>query len=510
MENFNLAEPEEKRDGITVAGVFFPFNNQQQAAVNDIEAWFKKIKKLKKEGLTVGDLAVLVYILQGYAGTGKTSLVKSLFEKLGIPLARIALVAPTNRAAKVLANKTGLFTRTLFSLLYASQREELELVRVRLRSWDEASSFVQLGDLLVESQDPEWEEEFQRQWESNYHDSEIESQQLEQERLRAKESFLASRITQILVYENIQLPDEAEPRNKLFQVMKKERMQQHREEIKEILAQDMPTRLKDPSEISSRYDIIICDEASMVNLAQGNDLMKIGIPVLLVGDPFQLPPVRAKAYWDGKRANTVLTRIERQKGAGAGIPLAGERIRNSKSIERNESVQLFNRNTLPDEDWLAADQILVGTHRTREKLCNYIRKLKNLSTPYPVAGEKVVAVYNDKGIGIMNGELYEVVSSEQARNGTVTLMTLKDPYGLIIENVSAWTSGFGGRSKTEFLDEAYGKFWFGYAITCHQSQGSEWQEVIVCDDWPRNDIDVWRRWLYTAVTRAATKVKVIA
>jgi ATP-dependent exoDNAse (exonuclease V) alpha subunit len=48
---------------------------------------------------------------------------------------------------------------------------------------------------------------------------------------------------------------------------------------------------------------------------------------------------------------------------------------------------------------------------------------------------------------------------------------------------------------------------WGYAITCHKAQGSEWPRVIVIDDgWQRWVPEDRARWLYTAITRASEKL----
>lgn len=48
---------------------------------------------------------------------------------------------------------------------------------------------------------------------------------------------------------------------------------------------------------------------------------------------------------------------------------------------------------------------------------------------------------------------------------------------------------------------------YGYAVTCHKSQGGEWPHVFVDCAWtgPRSSADYFR-WLYTAVTRARQKL----
>lgn len=174
----------------------------------------------------------------------------------------------------------------------------------------------------------------------------------------------------------------------------------------------------------------------------------------------------------------------------------------------NDSVILASRNSLSTSEWTAADQIICGTHKTRERICRFVREALGYTTDYPVEGEKVVSVYNDRGKGIMNGELYTVKKSEVIRGGSVVKMTIEDPYGKLIPDVLAWTKGFNGRAATDYLDDTFGKFWFGYAITCHQSQGSEWKTTVVCDDWPGKS--EWDRWFYTALTRASLKCTVVS
>lgn len=58
------------------------------------------------------------YILRGYAGTGKTTLVKALVSTLPIIGMRHVLLAPTGRAAKVLSNYTGQNASTIHRRIY--------------------------------------------------------------------------------------------------------------------------------------------------------------------------------------------------------------------------------------------------------------------------------------------------------------------------------------------------------------------------------------------------------
>ncbi len=58
-----------------------------------------------------------VFILKGYAGTGKTTLIKGLIDALKIENRKFLLCAPTGRASKILRNKTG-YGNTIHSTIY--------------------------------------------------------------------------------------------------------------------------------------------------------------------------------------------------------------------------------------------------------------------------------------------------------------------------------------------------------------------------------------------------------
>jgi exodeoxyribonuclease-5 len=438
------------------------------------------------------------YILQGYAGTGKTTLIRRLLEELKIPLSRVALAAPTNRAAKVLANKTGVHTTTVHGLIYMVAREEIDYQRERLHIWNSARNFSELADLVIAVDSDVavlWQEHVDTlpEGDPREKDEEYFQQWLEQRRLTTLE------------FEGITLPDDHGQRLDYFLKVQEERIAHHKAEIRNLLDQDLQVRLRTPKEIIEKYSLIIVDEASMVTDQIGRDLASFGVKLILVGDPFQLPPVKAKAFWDRKRPDSHLTRIERQKGPGAGIPLAGQALREGGRIFANESLSMTSRTSMAESDWVGADQIVVGMHKTRERICRVMRRILGYESEHPQVGEKIVSVHNDRAKGIMNGELYRVVESTLVRPEVVK-MVLEDPYGKQIKDVTAWVKGFEGRTHTDFLPDHHGKFWWGYAITCHQSQGSEWQNVIVCDEWPGQDHD---RWLYTAVTRASLHCTVV-
>jgi ATP-dependent exoDNAse (exonuclease V) alpha subunit len=53
------------------------------------------------------------------------------------------------------------------------------------------------------------------------------------------------------------------------------------------------------------------------------------------------------------------------------------------------------------------------------------------------------------------------------------------------------------------------EFTYGYAITCHKSQGSEWDKVLIYEEKFPFVKEEHKKWLYTAVTRGAQKVVLV-
>jgi exodeoxyribonuclease-5 len=53
------------------------------------------------------------------------------------------------------------------------------------------------------------------------------------------------------------------------------------------------------------------------------------------------------------------------------------------------------------------------------------------------------------------------------------------------------------------------EFTYGYALTCHKSQGSQWRNIIIFDESYAFRENA-NRWRYTAVTRAAERLTMVS
>jgi ATP-dependent exoDNAse (exonuclease V) alpha subunit len=84
---------------------------------------------------------------------------------------------------------------------------------------------------------------------------------------------------------------------------------------------------------------------------------------------------------------------------------------------------------------------------------------------------------------------------------------VQDELGKMKYNLPIWKFPFqNDMEKDTYIPKDVVYCDFGYAITCHKSQGSEWPYVIVYDEWMPPKVWDMKRWRYTAITRAADKL----
>ena len=127
--------------------------------------------------------------------------------------------------------------------------------------------------------------------------------------------------------------------------------------------------------------LVVVDECSMVDEALGKDLMSFGTPILVLGDPGQLPPVSGGGYFTNQEPDYLLTDIHRQARDNPIIHLAMQ-IREGGEIAYGDygAARVIGRNEVDQSLVLDADQVLVGTNRTRRRYNQRLRELKGFTT----------------------------------------------------------------------------------------------------------------------------------
>lgn len=398
-------------------------NADQTAADKKISEWFFKGSKQ-------------FFVLSGYAGTGKTALLKHVVkETLGLDdLYSAAFVTPTGKAATVLI-KNGVSACTVHRLIYQSQTVEQE---------------VEVGGKKI----------------------------------------------------------------------KVERLVFRRRE-----------------NIDKAIKLIVLDEASMVSDDVLSDIANFGVKVLLCGDNAQLPPVEGFNSFL-KEPDYTLTQIVRQQQDNPIIRLS-TLAREGKPIPfgnfGDAAFVLYGRKFAGGQRerlLKRSDQIICGLNKTRANLNDEMRRILGFEG-LPQNGEKLICTLNNWETFIDGGARFNLV------NGIIG--TAIDPFYDLNQHM-----GFT-QFKPDFLDEtcpealpfdtgvfedgAYrykhgdtfakfdengeatgvftlNRFEYGYCISCHKAQGSEFDNVIIFDESFAFKEDK-NRWLYTALTRARKKLILI-
>jgi exodeoxyribonuclease-5 len=263
---------------------------------------------------------------------------------------------------------------------------------------------------------------------------------------------------------------------------------------------------------ASKASLIIIDECSMVDEELGRDLLSFGQPVLVLGDPAQLPPVKGGGFFTEAEPDVMLTEVHRQARDNPIVHMS-MKVREGGRLEPGvygES-RVIHRREVDAAMVMAADQVLVGLNKTRRLYNTRLRELNGYRAPMPAAGEKLVCLRNDKTKGLLNGGTWSIQALRGIRNDFVRMDVLPDDDARRRSVEVAVHKAFfeGTEEEVPFvLRRESDEFTYGYALTVHKAQGSQWDELVLFDE-SYAFREHRSRWLYTGLTRAAEKVTVV-
>jgi exodeoxyribonuclease-5 len=279
---------------------------------------------------------------------------------------------------------------------------------------------------------------------------------------------------------------------------------------KEIESEEPSFVLNDDSE-AAQAKLIIVDECSMVDEELGRDLLSFGRPVLVLGDPAQLPPVKGGGFFTEAEPDLMLTEVHRQ-AADNPIVRMSMIVREGGFLERGTygESRVIARNQIDPLAVTQAGQVLVGMNRTRRLYNKRMRELFGYTNPLPEVGDKLVCLRNDRKKGLLNGGIWTVKQSLPMRRNKLrmSLVPEEDPSRKALR-VSVLPAFFESEEEIPYaLRRDSDEFDYGYALTVHKSQGSQWDDVVLFDE-SGAFREHRHRWLYTGLTRAAQKLTVV-
>lgn len=275
---------------------------------------------------------------------------------------------------------------------------------------------------------------------------------------------------------------------------------------------------KQKEEIES--DLIIIDEASMVDGTIWEHLLSYHKPIVVVGDHGQLPPVRGN-FNLMQKPDVLLTQIHRQAKRNPIIAVSIQ-ARETGAIQTGKysgTVIKFDRNDSETNERMTEllnayskdTLILCGYNTTRKRLNTYIRSSLGFESPEPVSGDRVICLRNNHKAKIYNGMLGTISRIEKKNKdwyaADIAMDGSDEPYSGFISVAQFNADTAMNFTENRRLIMQGDLFDFGYALTVHKAQGSQAKRVILFEErFKKMDDDQWRRWLYTAVTRAESEL----
>lgn len=383
-------------------------NTEQIHAIYDMESWWNSRDKQ-------------VFEISGAAGTGKTTLVRYLIERLGLKYDEVLFVAFMGKAASQLA-RNGLPAKTIHSAIY-------DLVKV-----------------------PERDEN-----------------------------------GKIIIKENGKVKT-----------------------IKKFVLKDR---------IGKHIKLIVLDEGSMVNEDIGKDLLSFDLPVIVLGDLNQLPPVFGNSFFL-RKPDVILRKIMRQ-AEGDPIIWLSQEILNGRKLKPGiyGKSAVIRREEINEDNFVNSSIVITGTNRLRysinTKFREEFKQIKNLEMPQ--YGEKLICRKNnwhkmiDDGIFLTNGTtgFVDYVDKASYNGKTMTIDFRPDFTKTAFKNITFDYKHLYADPMKE--DEPFSyfndKMEFAYAITVHSSQGSQWEKVLFLDEsYIMRDEFSRRSFEYTGITRARSSI----
>lgn len=262
-------------------------------------------------------------------------------------------------------------------------------------------------------------------------------------------------------------------------------------------------------------DLLVLDEVSMVGKQMAEDLLAFGKPILVLGDPGQLPPIGEKSFFTDAEPDVMLTDIHRQASDSPILRLA-TMARQGQPIPFggfDENVwKMSQRDVMPGQ-LLNGGQVICGRNATRRRLNMAMKQAAGFGADYPTgAGEKIICLRNRNDLGLING-MFLTLTDVRAHphNPRAFRAAIQTEDGLVIPGEQEFWRGEyedhvlfdPNRNRNEWLARrGLIETSWGYAITCHKAQGSSFGTVVVFDEGFGRNAEEYNRWLYTAITRA--------
>ena len=446
----------------------FPFQatNEQNDIITDISEFIT----------TIGNRSI--YVLKGYAGTGKTTLVSSLVKSLSVVAKRHVLMAPTGRAAKVLAKYSKRAASTIHRKIYwiRTNKSGNTFITKKENTHTNTIFFVDEASMISEN-----------------NEKVFGNRSLLDDLIEYVYEGLDCKL--ILIGDTAQLPPvhlEVSP------ALNEEILE--RKSNKQIISRELTevVRQKENSLILNNATLIrekiAKEDYTFPSIITNSEVIRIN-----TGEDLQ--DALESAYSNNGINNTsVICRSNKRAN------LYNQQIRTKIRWQENEissgDMLMVVRNNYfwLDESskagFIANGDIIMVT-KINETIERYGFRFARASV-------EMVDYPKEKNLDLLL--LLDTLTSESP---TISY----DQYQKLYKEISEDYKGQQEINKKIKEDEFFNalQIKFAYAITCHKSQGGQWENIFVDMGYFTDQMldKAYLRWLYTAITRATKKLYLI-
>lgn len=287
---------------------------------------------------------------------------------------------------------------------------------------------------------------------------------------------------------------------------------------------EVEKRFKLKKSLPSNIKLLVVDEGFMVGEKLANDLLSFKIPVIVLGDPYQNPPIFGKPKFL-EDPDVTLTEIMRQSLDNPIVYLATKARNCDWSLfnyaDYDNRVFVLSKDLMTRPERMnvfngilsSSDAVICGRNSTREKLNEYIREKVYGFTGDIRIGDKLINRRNDWSkclkdtiyltnglIGFVEDIHYESLTPHYVKIDLRPDFLNTHKFNDLLLDRKYINMNY--EQKKNYFNKFYNQLEFGYALTCHLAQGSEYKTVTVFNERiARSELD-YSRWVYTAITRA--------
>jgi exodeoxyribonuclease-5 len=425
-----------------------------------------------------------VYMLKGYAGTGKTSIIGTLVSNLWQAKKSAVLMAPTGRAAKVISSYSKKEAFTIHKKIYFPKKQKSGGIRFVMQPNKHRNTIFIVDEASMIPDTPS--------------DSKLfENGSLLDDLMQYVYSGHQCKL--LLIGDVAQLPP---VKSELSPALDANRLELNYNktvtglELDEVVRQDQDSGiLENATQLRSTLETGLY-ESFKFNVSGFSDIVRLI-------DGYEIMDAINEAYSDlGYEETAIIVRSNKRAN------LYNKQIR--------------ERILFKDSELSTGDYLMVVKN-------NYFWIKPTTEAGFIANGDiiEVLEIYNLKELyGFRFAEVkVRMVDYPRMRPFETVLMldTLSVEsaslsydesnrlYNEVVKDYANETSNykrFLGVKKNKYFNALQVKF--SYAITCHKSQGGQWNTIFVEQPYAPNGIDKeYVRWLYTAVTRAKEKLYLI-